>query len=76
MLAIKRDSLDLTSVTESPCRADGWKAATGKLLFCADPAWCCPSLPGQWLQQPGADTKQQSSVWRKPLNSHGNGSFP
>lgn len=46
MFAIKHDSLDLTSVTESSCRADGWKAATGKLLFSADPGWCCQSLPG------------------------------
>ena len=44
--AIKHDILDLTSVTESPYRDDGWKAAIGKLLFCADPGGCCRSLPG------------------------------
>lgn len=46
MIAIKNDSLDLASVTKTSCRAKGWKAATGKLLFCVDLGWCCWSLKG------------------------------
>lgn len=62
MCAIKRDNLALTSVTESPCGADGWRGLQqGICCSGLTPVGAAPLSHGQWLQQPGDDLKQLQS---------------